>query len=549
MENFENLNEKDYKEFFEWLLEREVQLEKQLDFTLCNTVNEPYIFYPKEIGEFLQTRPMQRLRKIEQLGTSILKNADASHTRYSHCLGTYHNAVVFYLFQSRNPEWKERVEIEGKKIEVLADIMESLRHDDGHNILSHGLESLIGRRKGTHEIVGARFKEELAETKQALGNIHPDLLEAMKKVSSPEYDLITLREGNLDFDRLDFLSRDSLYLGLSVSRRLSYELLRRSNIIKAPKRGGLQDMVVYDYEALPYIEKFIETRAYLYENMFSSTERKSLDILEEEFCKIFYGSNISAGQRLRDYLQHCSRHSAKNINLEQFLNWNDLKFYNELIDIAINSEDENIRQIAVACLPTREGLCSLAIETLDPRRTDPATYTEEDIAFLDNVKSILKPEHPLHDKLKDDTARDSLVVLKAGKQEEVESVLQSLRKKGITNEEIDAIARWHERIKKYNFNEPIFVKDKNGNIFPLQHHPELSIDLSPIYTCGALLVPAKMRRLGVPEEKIELIKSEFDEFNAQHPVEEIKQERNMRKFQTGEECYVPEYEPKKPEER
>ena len=70
----EDLSEQDYREFFEWLLEKDITLYKELDLSLCSTQNEPYIFFPKEIEEFLQTAPMQRLKKITQQGTGIVED-------------------------------------------------------------------------------------------------------------------------------------------------------------------------------------------------------------------------------------------------------------------------------------------------------------------------------------------------------------------------------------------------------------------------------------------------------------------------------------------
>ena len=44
MKDIENLQEKDYKEFFEWILEKEVTMDNEIDFTLCSTQNNPYIY-------------------------------------------------------------------------------------------------------------------------------------------------------------------------------------------------------------------------------------------------------------------------------------------------------------------------------------------------------------------------------------------------------------------------------------------------------------------------------------------------------------------------
>lgn len=53
MNDIENLQEKDYKEFFEWILDKTVTMDKEIDFTLCSTQNNPYIYFPNEIKQFL----------------------------------------------------------------------------------------------------------------------------------------------------------------------------------------------------------------------------------------------------------------------------------------------------------------------------------------------------------------------------------------------------------------------------------------------------------------------------------------------------------------
>lgn len=543
MKKINELTEKEYKEFFEWLLGREVVLDKYFDFTLCSNFSEPYIYYPKEIAKFLETRPMQRLKRVGQMGVTMLSNPDVSHTRYDHCLGTYHNAVLFYILQFQNLDWRKQIELDERKIEVLANIMEALRHDDGHNILSHSLESLLGQQKGAHEILGARYKEELEETRQALNRIHPDLIEMMKKVSASDYDLISLREGNLDFDRLDFLSRDMFYNGMEDRKGLTLEILKRCRIQRIQEGDTFKEIVVYDYDALPYIEASIETRAEIYKKISVSNQRKSLDEIEKQLCETLLSSEIPEGSELRNYLLHIENSNVEDIDLEQFLSWNDLRYYNELIQIAMGDGDETVRKIAISCLPNIEGLCSLAIEMLNPKSTDPKTYTATDLEFLKNVKAIMQKDHPLHKKLLSGRTKDNVIILDANTHQEVADVLQSLRNKGLSEKELSSIITWCEKIKKYNVEEPIYIRGKNGEIFTLDEHPDLSIDLSPIYTNGALVLPDKMREMGISEESIGLIWKEFENFNSTHPKQKTQHSRRMKKFQTHKELYIPDYTP------
>ena len=68
----------------------------------------PYIYFPNEIKQFLQTKPMQRLRKVTQLGSGIIEDSNAYHTRFSHCLGTYNNATIFYMQQFKNQKLEKK---------------------------------------------------------------------------------------------------------------------------------------------------------------------------------------------------------------------------------------------------------------------------------------------------------------------------------------------------------------------------------------------------------------------------------------------------------
>ncbi|MDP2846357.1 MAG: HD domain-containing protein, partial [Candidatus Methanoperedens sp.] len=77
----------------------------------------------------VETPPVQRLRRIRQLGFSNLVYPGANHTRFEHSLGTYHLAkhLVKYVDERQQDE-------------LLA---ASLLHDIGHGPFSHATEELI----------------------------------------------------------------------------------------------------------------------------------------------------------------------------------------------------------------------------------------------------------------------------------------------------------------------------------------------------------------------------------------------------------------------
>lgn len=540
MKDIENLQENDYKEFFEWILDKEVTMNKEIDFTLCSTQNNPYVYFPNEIKQFLQTKPMQRLKKVTQLGSGIIEVSNAYHTRYSHCLGTYNNATIFYMQQFKNPNWRKRIEQEDRKIEVLADIMESLRHDDGHNILSHCLEKLIGKEYGAHELLGMRFKEEYPETQKALQEIHPDLLKNMQKVSNPNYPLITLREGNVDFDRLDFIVRDMFHLGELDERELIDKLITNSSIQTIINDGKKQEGVVYEYEALQDIERFLSARARNYKNFYRSNIRKAYDVLEEQFCRRFVKSDENVGLDLKKYLQNCIEHGGNGIDLNEFLEWNDMRYFNELFDISLNAKDQNLRKLALDCLPPTKSLCYLALEMIDPKNTKPEDLTETEKTFLKNIKSAMKPEHPLHDELTEKNVEEKIISVSS--KEKLDELIKKLNQANIDTQNEKGMFIWQNKIKVYNPEEPIFVRDINGNLYTLDNHPDKKLDISPIYNYGAMLSPALMRINGVNENNIELAKSIFADYDELYLDEKIIDNNRAGKFKVGNSPYIPEYQ-------
>ncbi|MEF8872678.1 MAG: HD domain-containing protein, partial [Haloarculaceae archaeon] len=94
-------------------------------------------------SDLLDTPPVQRLRRIRQLGTVDLVYPSANHTRFEHSLGVYHlaNRALSHLG------------IEGQQAERVR--AAALLHDIGHGPYSHNIEGLIYRQTGKyHDDIG-----------------------------------------------------------------------------------------------------------------------------------------------------------------------------------------------------------------------------------------------------------------------------------------------------------------------------------------------------------------------------------------------------------
>src|SRR6478736_6835847 len=145
----------------------------------------------------------QRLRRIHQMAFAHLVYPGAVHTRLHHSLGAYH-LMCNALSELRNKGIEITAEEEtGAKAAILM-------HDIGHGPYSHALEEVL--LEGMHhESLSIAIMHALNET------FHGELSLAIK-IFRNEYHkpfLHQLVSGQLDVDRMDYLSRDSFFTGVS----------------------------------------------------------------------------------------------------------------------------------------------------------------------------------------------------------------------------------------------------------------------------------------------------------------------------------------------
>jgi uncharacterized protein len=156
----------------------------------------------------IDSRAVQRLRQIRQLGVSYLTFLGAEHSRFSHSLGamTLMGRALDHLEQEEGLRFSR----EGRSLALAG----ALLHDIGHCAFSHTLESvLIGR----HERLGARLLREDPELKRLLGPRAPRLAALFEgRLAGREARVIKdLLSSQLDVDRLDYLVRDAHYTGVN----------------------------------------------------------------------------------------------------------------------------------------------------------------------------------------------------------------------------------------------------------------------------------------------------------------------------------------------
>ena len=148
----------------------------------------------------LDTPTVQRLRRVNQLGTVVLVYPSANHTRFEHSLGVYHLA----------DRALEHLGIEGQQAERVR--AAALLHDVGHSPYSHNIEELLYRRTGKYhdDVYGLLDTGQVARILTEHG-LNPD---RVADLVAGKGELGQLVSGELDVDRMDYLVRDAHHTGV-----------------------------------------------------------------------------------------------------------------------------------------------------------------------------------------------------------------------------------------------------------------------------------------------------------------------------------------------
>lgn len=174
----------------------------------------------------------QRLRRIRQLGWTDYIYPGAFHTRFEHSLGVMHVATKMYdAIVARSAEVLKSdfgYNDDGLRRDRRLVRLAALLHDLGHGPFSHAAEDLLPSRGGgekfRHEDYSGAIVRHLlksaVEDHSENGNygITADdvaaFLEGSAKVPPRLLFWRELITGQMDADRMDYLLRDSLHLGV-----------------------------------------------------------------------------------------------------------------------------------------------------------------------------------------------------------------------------------------------------------------------------------------------------------------------------------------------
>lgn len=181
--------------------------------------------------KLIETPEFQRLRRIRQLGVSEFVFPGATHTRFAHSIGVYHNARKLMKVIRRNVG-DEKFEKDRAQVVLIA----ALLHDLGHGPFSHAFEGAretLAQARGDeaiekHEKFTAKLiLAEGGAIRLILDRVDGELAEQVAgliRADDPADIYHAVVSSSFDADRLDYLMRDRYMTGTQTGA-IDYEWL------------------------------------------------------------------------------------------------------------------------------------------------------------------------------------------------------------------------------------------------------------------------------------------------------------------------------------
>lgn len=236
-------------------------------------------------AKLVNSRPVQRLRFVHQLGFTWLVFPGAEHSRFSHVLGAMDLAGRLYDSVAKKSDGLLDPDARSPQRRLVR--AAALLHDIGHAPFSHSAEGLF-EEDLDHEDMTRRllhlpeietiFREDGdGLTTDQVAELLEGGRDAVSRILSQ---MIT---GELDVDKMDYLLRDSLFCGVRYG---SYDLPRLLDTIEPlqdPESGewglGVEEGGVHALEAL------VMARYYMFTQVYFNVTGKALELHFNEYLR------------------------------------------------------------------------------------------------------------------------------------------------------------------------------------------------------------------------------------------------------------------------
>lgn len=223
------------------------------------------------IWRLINSKEMQRLRRIKQLGGTYQVFQSAEHSRFVHSLGVYQ--VVRRMLET------ECLTNALSDYDKLCVMCAGLLHDIGHGPFSHSFEGVF---EENHEDMTVRMILEKSEVHDILVSLYKQLPQDVASIiqhTHPNRILIQMVSSQLDADRMDYLLRDSYMSGTTYGHFDMSRILRTMRI--------RDRKIVYKESGVQAIENYILARYHMYWQVYYHPTARSYEhLLQSVFQRV-----------------------------------------------------------------------------------------------------------------------------------------------------------------------------------------------------------------------------------------------------------------------
>lgn len=221
------------------------------------------------LAELIDTREVQRLRRIRALGLASLAFPGGEHSRFAHAVGSAH-VMQRYLDRVRSLADElpphDRIDAHWEAVALAA----ALLHDLGHGPLSHTFEGVVPGARA-HEDWTSQIildpETEVYAVLCAFDERAPAAVERLIHGVCPIRHLARAVSGTFDVDRCDYLMRDSYMTGVRYGL-LDLDWLLASLRLYLPPGGSAATLAVDGAKGLTAVEGFFLARLYMYRQVY-----------------------------------------------------------------------------------------------------------------------------------------------------------------------------------------------------------------------------------------------------------------------------------------
>jgi HD superfamily phosphohydrolase len=307
----------------------------------------------------------QRLRRIHQMAMAHLVYPGAVHTRLHHSLGAYHlMSMALHELKCKGIDISKE-EVQAAKIAILL-------HDIGHGPFSHALENILVENMH-HEEISLLIMKALNEQFKGQLQIALDIFTN----NYPKYFLHQLVSGQLDVDRMDYLTRDSFFTGVSEGV-IGYDRILKMLTVH---NGELmvEEKGIYSIEKFLVSRRLMYWQVYLHKTVLCAEQMLQRIIKRAKFIQAFTATSLNK----------FVNNTVLKVTLEEFCTLDDcdvlcaIKEWSKNADIVLSTLckgiiDRNLLKVKYSGHPVNEAELNERIEITAQR----LKITPEDAQWL-----------------------------------------------------------------------------------------------------------------------------------------------------------------------